>query len=786
MSTVIDSLVSAINNAVKANGNKEITGIILQVVLDNMVGTLTQINGLLNVNQVNSKSTAYASASDARQTVPDNLKTEGLVIAYKLSSGWIIEQNKDISGTWTADSSWQTVGPVSVSQNTNTGHKELKIGNVVVPTTFDGTFSTVEEANLLIKKGIYKGIGDSYNFTVLLVRNVDSNIYQVRYSIGQHGRSIIQYRKSTDNGTTWDDWADYIKYEENQQSGLSDIILDEIKHYTSIYTRQQGIIDQSRAVSLGSYNFEQGSMTSYGTLEDTSKTLRMIVRIPLLKHSVIKFTPGTKIDKIAIRVFPLVGGNEYHNSGWLTTEQSYEITDRIEEQIIPGSELIQILCKNSANIDITPEDFDASIAVYSRDIDCIGKIYFVKPNDGQLLSIDNNMNFVWPSTGGALMVNNRMHTSPNPKTVSLIGFNSTVLNVLYNINTHQLLVKTYTDLVEYNQVVLATIRVDQANTPTRVVNISSPLPFKGDEPQKDEMIYPYMRVFKSIPNTEIATEFQSMCKVGNEIWIATGGSGQAGAGTLAGYIHRYDLNWEYIGSIEQNGFHFNSISYDEVTDRLITGEAGDGSKDVYIFNNISNWPTIHASTPITSADIERTITISQIDNRPNPVWAERNAYGHRDMIISANLNGRFLKIKLGYGTNQLTYGVYTASSANVPNGTYDVIWNYSFDVPQVIKSIGSLLPYSNTVCQDIEYYKGKIYVMTSATPTTIMELTPVDGGLEFRGIHQLWCDDSGVVVSNCANEGIFCLNGKLYCGVSAIGVDTTITDYNNKILCFDI
>jgi hypothetical protein len=141
MSTVIDSLVSAINNAVKANGNKEITGNILQVVLDNMVGTLTQINGLLNVNQVNSKSDAYGSASAARQAVPDDLKTEGLVIAFKLSSGWIIEQNKDISGTWTADSSWQTLGPVSVSQNTITIGGEYA-GEV--STTYDVTLHSGE------------------------------------------------------------------------------------------------------------------------------------------------------------------------------------------------------------------------------------------------------------------------------------------------------------------------------------------------------------------------------------------------------------------------------------------------------------------------------------------------------------------------------------------------------------------------------------------------------------------------------------------------------------------
>lgn len=134
MSTVIDSLVSAINNAVKANGNKEITGNILQVVLDNMVGTLTQINGLLNVNQVNSKSDAYGSASAARQAVPNDLKTEGLVIAYKLSSGWVIEQNIDLTAeNWTSDASWDNWTDKLTVKSAKNGHIPW-ISNVAMAT----------------------------------------------------------------------------------------------------------------------------------------------------------------------------------------------------------------------------------------------------------------------------------------------------------------------------------------------------------------------------------------------------------------------------------------------------------------------------------------------------------------------------------------------------------------------------------------------------------------------------------------------------------------------------
>ena len=76
--------------------------------------------------------------------------------------------------------------------------------------------------------------------------------------------------------------------------------------------------------------------------------------------------------------------------------------------------------------------------------------------------------------------------------------------------------------------------------------------------------------------------------------------------------------------------------------------------------------------------------------------------------------------------------------------------------------------------------------MSTVTPSTIIELIPTDNSFKCRVLHQLWSDDSGNVISNCANEGIMCLDGKIYVGVSAIGMNTTITEYNNKILVFDI
>lgn len=107
---IIDALIAAINAAIKTNGSKAITGAILQTVLDGIVTSLTGTVGLINVNKINNKADIYSSASAARNAVPVNLRAEGLVIAYKIDSGWVIEQNLNDSGMWTADECWQAAG----------------------------------------------------------------------------------------------------------------------------------------------------------------------------------------------------------------------------------------------------------------------------------------------------------------------------------------------------------------------------------------------------------------------------------------------------------------------------------------------------------------------------------------------------------------------------------------------------------------------------------------------------------------------------------------------------
>lgn len=127
----LTDLKARINSTIQDNTTNDISGSDVQTALINAIDTLDSLEGFINVHKANGQTTitAYESKALARAAVPDDCKKEGVVIAYKISTGWLIEQNLDATaGTWGDDASWQTIGPVSVSQNSQTGKTELKIG----------------------------------------------------------------------------------------------------------------------------------------------------------------------------------------------------------------------------------------------------------------------------------------------------------------------------------------------------------------------------------------------------------------------------------------------------------------------------------------------------------------------------------------------------------------------------------------------------------------------------------------------------------------------------------
>ena len=129
----LTDLKALINSTIQDNTTNDISGSDVQTALINAIDTLDSLEGFINVHKANGQTTitAYGSKALARAAVPDDCKKEGVVIAYKISTGWLIEQNLDATaGTWGDDASWQTIGPVSVSQNTNTKGQQLYIGGI--------------------------------------------------------------------------------------------------------------------------------------------------------------------------------------------------------------------------------------------------------------------------------------------------------------------------------------------------------------------------------------------------------------------------------------------------------------------------------------------------------------------------------------------------------------------------------------------------------------------------------------------------------------------------------
>lgn len=128
----LTDLKALINSTIQDNTTNDISGSDVQTALINAIDTLDSLEGFINVHKANGQTTitAYGSKALARAAVPDDCKKEGVVIAYKISTGWLIEQNLDATaGTWGDDASWQTIGPVSVSQNTSEGGINIEIAN---------------------------------------------------------------------------------------------------------------------------------------------------------------------------------------------------------------------------------------------------------------------------------------------------------------------------------------------------------------------------------------------------------------------------------------------------------------------------------------------------------------------------------------------------------------------------------------------------------------------------------------------------------------------------------
>ena len=174
----------------------------------------------INVNLLNATGStphaAYATADAARADISaaSGLRALGLQITYLLTDGvWYTDQyiGTDISG-WSTASNWKTLGPVSVSQNTETGHTDISVGGVTTPVP------SVEELGGKILDASVAVTGEETS-TINIIPTTD-----VKVSAGKTIRISMP-----ETGTLVDVWQYYINGGENINASTKyvDVLLTE-------------------------------------------------------------------------------------------------------------------------------------------------------------------------------------------------------------------------------------------------------------------------------------------------------------------------------------------------------------------------------------------------------------------------------------------------------------------------------------------------------------------------------------------------------------------------------
>lgn len=122
------NLIEYIQSQIYENSTEDISGSIMQQVLTRMASD----EGVVNVHTISGQTpfADYNNAQAARDAVPADFKKLGLIITYKLSSGWYVDEfiGSATSG-WSTASNWKCLGPISVSQNASTGKTTITIGS---------------------------------------------------------------------------------------------------------------------------------------------------------------------------------------------------------------------------------------------------------------------------------------------------------------------------------------------------------------------------------------------------------------------------------------------------------------------------------------------------------------------------------------------------------------------------------------------------------------------------------------------------------------------------------
>lgn len=298
--------------------------------------------------------------------------------------------------------------------------------------------------------------------------------------------------------------------------------------------------------------------------------------------------------------------------------------------------------------------------------------------------------------------------------------------------------------------------------------------------------------FVSIPNDVVgADHWQALVKVGNEIWLSQNSS--AVGGTINGVMDRISASdFSYIGKFNHNLGHLNAMDYDETNDWLITGWASDNTNDakkLYLFKNVLAWTSLQSGSNLNYSNVSKCVidmtsylaTLSGDVLLGNPCWANKTSEGHHFVLCMVGITDKkIIKMSLGYGTNQKTWGTYTAASAGEPNGTFDVLWVKNLTMPVIDGATGV----RTMVNQDMKYYKGGVLCAISAVPVTALHIFEGNQSdkLQCDIIRSPWVNDDNTPQTGY-NQGVLILDDNIYIGIAP---ETAGSTNPNKFAKFKI
>lgn len=254
--------------------------------------------------------------------------------------------------------------------------------------------------------------------------------------------------------------------------------------------------------------------------------------------------------------------------------------------------------------------------------------------------------------------------------------------------------------------------------------------------------------FGAIP--QIGSGFQSICWVGDELWVFKQSPDNHSATT--GTIVRLNSEYGVIGTIAHSLGHCNSASYNERNDCLLIGNGSESYTDYAKFDlypNVSSWKTLNTVDYFTIPRVEYDFSHT-LEAKCQAAWGDSN-FGEENVVyMVTNDNLIFRRLLLGKGANQFDNGNFLAGKASDEyNGTAKTLNTYYAQESFGLNG-GSI------------FHNGKLYNHSSANRGNIAENTLCENGeVKVRRFVYPFYNETGSQVT-LFPQGITVKNNKLF------------------------